>query len=137
MLNPFGPIGQGTEAYVCYRQPYAVAGIILQGEDDPVTGQEYEAARGQLQELALIAGFTSSDFPDRSEPYRRHWDQVLANATPEPVPTGRDVAGATLAAAHNAAVNGLRKSAPSPGQQQVVIPNKRDQLHQAAELRRM
>lgn len=108
MLLPFEGLGQGTHAYIAYRQPY-INHVLLKGDDrDP----EWETAMTELRELCLSSGYRTDDLPADSEAYRNFWDKIRDDANPpEPAPTGRQVHDAEIAALQSTAMN---KSVQSP-----------------------
>jgi hypothetical protein len=99
MLTPFAGMGQGTDAYVGYRQPHLNEVILTGNRDHP----EWETAIAELQELCIVSGYRTTELPDDTEHYRQFWDKIKNDAnTPEPVPTGQDIHNELMATAENA-----------------------------------
>jgi len=107
MLDPYGPVGQGTTAYVSYRMPRLAYVLLAADRAHP----EWEVACTELRELCISAmrgGYdVGRDLPDYAEVAFRAMTAGMADAmttAPDPAPSAVEVVKQTEAHFENMAL---------------------------------
>ena len=109
MLDPYGPVGQGTTAYVSYRMPRLAYVLLAADRAHP----EWEVACTELRELCISAmrgGYNvAADLPDYAEVAFRAMTAEMASAldsAADPAPSAVELKALETAYYEDAALQG-------------------------------
>ncbi len=128
MLTPYeSRVGQGTRAYVAYRQP-RLSYVLLAGDRDH---PEWECAIAQLEEMCLRSAYRTDHLPSNAEQAARAITAGMADAASAPYaasPNAADVMAADVVKLINESMPPSRiedhRNTPSPPRSYMQLPGR-------------
>lgn len=101
-LFSYTGLGKTTDAYHALRWLTGLEIVLMPGNEDH---PERDEAIACLEQLCLWSGYRTDRLPKDTDAYRKHWDDILAQANPpEPAPSGAQVMADDKAAAERGAM---------------------------------